>query len=144
MSRSLYESLMAGEPSGGAEGLMAAFATAAARVRAQRETGLAQAEFEEGYWVDLSGEPWLDADLDDLALAARDTADLDFPVRYSGGGFTVLLGLDEDGGAYALLEAGDGVVQVLGVVLSAGVEVRVDLETPPGELQLGNGTVLRP
>ena len=144
MSKSLYESLLAGEPTLGAEGLLSAFATAAARVRAERETGLAQAEYEEGLWVDLAGEPWLDADLDDLALAARDTAELDFPVRYHGGGFTVLLGLDEEGEAYALLEAGEGPVEVLGAVLSPGVEVRVELDAPPGELQLTDGTVLRP
>lgn len=144
MSKSLYESLLKGEPTVGAEGLLAAFATAAATVRREQPTGLAQREFDEGLYVDEQAQPWLDADLDDLALAARDTADLEFPVRYRGGGLTLLLGLDEDGEAYALLESGDGAVEALGVTLPVGVEVQVVLDAPPGQIQLSDGTVLRP
>ena len=144
MSKTLYESLLAGEPTEGPAGLLGAFARAAETVRREQRSGLAQAEFEDGLYVDETGEPWLDADLDGLALAARDAADLDFPVRYSGGGLTVLLGLDEQGRSYALLERGDGPVEVLGVVLYPGVEQPVDVDAPPSELSTSDGTTLVP
>ncbi len=144
MSRALYESILEGEAFLGAEGLLAAFAAAASTVRAEGASGLAQAEFEEGLHLDDRATPWLDADLDGLSVAARDEADLDFPVRYRGAGRTVLLGLDEDGECYALLESGAGPVEVLGVVLAVGVEVRIDLESPPAALRLEDGTVLLP
>lgn len=144
MSRSLYEALLRGEPTAGPAGLLGAFAAAASRVREQRATGLAQAEFEEGQWVDDAAQPWLDADLDDLALAARDTADLDFPVRYRGAGLTVLLGLDEDGRTYGLLEVGPGPVRLAGQSLAVGVEVRVSFDEPPQVLILDDGTRLEP
>lgn len=144
MSKTLYESLLAGEPTEGPAGLLGAFARAAENVRREQRSGLAQAEFEDGLYVDETSEPWLDADLDDLALAARDAPDLDFPVRYRGGGLTVLLGLDEQGRAYALLERGDGPIEVLGVVLHPGVEHPVNVDTPPPVLSTSDGTRLVP
>ena len=109
MGKELYEAVQRGEAADGAEGLLAALSLALERVRTERVVGLAQAEFEEGLWVS-DDQAWLDADLDGLALAARDTADLDFPVRYRAGDVVVLLGMGEDGEPYLLLEQMAGVL----------------------------------
>ena len=143
MGKELYEAVQRGEAADGAEGLLAALSLALERVRTERVVGLAQAEFEEGLWVS-DDQAWLDADLDGLALAARDTADLDFPVRYRAGDVVVLLGMGEDGEPYLLLEQGMTPVETLGLRLEPGVEVPCDVDAPPASLVLTNGTVLLP
>ncbi len=143
MGKELFEAVQRGEAVRGAEGLLAAFSRALERVRTERAAGLAQAEFEEGLWVADDGA-WLDADLDDLALAARDAGELDFPVRYRAGDLVVLLGLGEDGEPYLLLEQGTAVVETLGLRLEPGVEVPCDVDAPPASLVLDDGMVLRP
>ena len=143
MSRELYESIQKGEADSGAEGLLGAFVQVLTRVRQEQAGGLAQSEYEEGLWVE-ENEAWLDADLDDLSLAARDGAERDFPVRYRGKGLVVLLGLGEDGEPYLLLEEGEGPVEVLGLVLEKGIEQACQLDAPPVELVLASGEILRP
>lgn len=98
--------------------LVAAFADAARSYREYLDGSLAQAEFEEGLYVDEDEVDQL-VEQDDARLAARSESRA-LPAEYHGGGYTLRMGLSALGEAYVELLAGPGRLKVLDVWLAVG------------------------
>lgn len=111
--------------------LVLAFAKAAEAHRDWLEGSLAQAEYEEGLYVDEDEVEAL-VDQDEARLAA-DTGPRLLPAEYAGGGFVVRMGLTALGATYVELVSGPGGLQVFGLDLEPGQRAEVEVD-PPAEL----------
>ena len=119
----------------GEEALLQAFATSAAQLRAWRQDCLADAEFEEGLWVDEADEAEVDRDYGAMAAkGGRKT----LPATYRGGPWVLRLSLDAQGQAFAELLAGPGPARLpeLEVELMPGQRSALEFPEAPDEIEL--------
>ncbi len=154
MSRDLYEALFdcsAAEKISPDAAWMSLLSQTAADLRAWRADGLAEAEFEEGLWVEA--DPARAAAVAPLRLAASDDAELDWPVTYRSGPWSVLLSLDASGQPYGILLEGPGLatLRIAAALLDLDVgeeQPLPDLDAPPATIILidkeGQQVVLQP
>ncbi|MFT5680541.1 MAG: hypothetical protein ACI8RZ_001447 [Myxococcota bacterium] len=154
MSRKLYESLFdptEAEKVGEDAAWMSLLTQTAAELRAWRTESLAEAEFEEGLWVE--DDPQLSSEVVPLRLAASDNSERDWPVTYRGGSWAALLSLDASGQPYVVLLSGPGIAILhIGeavLKLEPGKERPLpDLDAPPASILVideeGQQVVLQP
>ena len=103
------------------------------------EGSLAQAEFEEGLYLDEE-EAWEMANQETTALAADDSKPLTFPTEYHGGPWRIVLKRLSDGRPALRIDQGRDNAEILiqddWVHIRKGEELVVDLDEPPLQLHI--------
>ena len=137
MSRSILE-ILREDTNEEADWLMALGASLQEQ-RSWMKGSLAQAEFDEGLYVD-DEEAWELANQATVSLAAEDTKPLGFPTEYQGGPWRIVLKRLADGRPALRIDQGRENAEVLiqdeWVHIRKGQELVVDLEEPPLQLRI--------
>lgn len=107
--------------------------------RSWMEGSLAQAEFDEGLYLDEE-EAWEMANQETVSLAADDSKPLSFPTEYHGGPWRIVLKRLADGRPALRIDQGlenaEVLIQEEWVHIRKGQELVVDLQEPPLQLHI--------
>jgi len=146
MSPSIHEILQ--EDNSPEANWLSALGSALEQEKSWVNASLAQAEFEEGLYLD-EDEAWELSKQEVAALAADDQKPLQFPTNYHGGPWRIVLKRRADGRPVLRIDQGSDNAEILiqddWVHFKKGQEVEVDLDEPPLQLHiriLGEGSWL--